>query len=246
MFAMLTIYLVPLFLTLAQPHDAKPEGIFLIGNSLTWDTVPGRLAGRARWHVDCGVSLPWIHSHPEKPCVKDSSLWPLAMREGNFAFVSVQPHYGSTLTEDADAISAWMRLQPGAVFVIHSGWAFHAQRESEFLNCDPPLKMTHSPVYTRALMAELSRRHPGREIRQTLAQNILDQVASDIVKGTAPFKDISVSRARGTGSPNFGPLNGFTWTRFWPWRTPPRPTARCWRAFSPRNPTWIGPPSSHR
>lgn len=191
MFAMLTIYLVPLFLTLAQPHDAKPEGIFLIGNSLTWDTVPGRLAGRARWHVDCGVSLPWIHSHPEKPCVKDSSLWPLAMREGNFAFVSVQPHYGSTLTEDADAISAWMRLQPGAVFVIHSGWAFHAQRESEFLNCDPPLKMTHSPVYTRALMAELSRRHPGREIRQTLAQNILDQVASDIVKGTAPFKDIS-------------------------------------------------------
>ena len=123
--------------------------------------------------------------------VKDSSLWPLAMREGNFAIVSVQPHYGSTLTEDADAISAWMRLQPGAVFVIHSGWAFHAQRESEFLNCDPPLKMTHSPVYTRALMAELSRRHPGREIRQTLAQNILDQVASDIVKGTAPFKDIS-------------------------------------------------------
>lgn len=168
-----------------------PADCYLIGNSLTWDTVPSRLAGRARWHVDCGVSLPHIRNHPEKPCVKDSSIWPRALAEGRYQFVSVQPHYGSTLAEDLDAISAWMAMQPDAVFVIHSGWAFHAQLRAEYDNCDIPARMAHNPAYMRALVAELSARHPGREIRQTLAQNFLAQVADDAAAGRAPFRDAS-------------------------------------------------------
>ncbi len=54
---------------------------YLIGNSLTWDTVPSRLDGDVQWHVDCGTSLPFVFKHPEKPCVKSSTLWPAALKK---------------------------------------------------------------------------------------------------------------------------------------------------------------------
>src|SRR5437879_2351386 len=70
---------------------------YLIGNSLTWDTVPERLAGDVQWHVDCGVSLPAIFAKPDKPCVTSSTPWPKALKEHQYTTVVVQPHYGSTL-----------------------------------------------------------------------------------------------------------------------------------------------------
>lgn len=163
---------------------------YLIGNSLTWDTVPERLDGNAQWHVDCGVSLPQIFAKPESPCVKSSTLWPKALKDTQYDVVSVQPHYGSTLAQDVETVSSWMKMQPKAVFVIHSGWAFHTQRANEFASLATPDQMTHSPIYIRALIAELRRLHPGREIRQTLAQNLLAQVADDIDAGRAPFKSV--------------------------------------------------------
>jgi hypothetical protein len=40
------------------PHK---KSCYLIGNSLTWDTVPAWMDGDVQWHVDCGKSLPFIH-----------------------------------------------------------------------------------------------------------------------------------------------------------------------------------------
>ena len=175
----------------AWGEEAAKQRVYLIGNSLTWDTVPGRLDGDVQWHVDCGVNLRHIHSHPEMPCVRDSTRWPEALRDKQYDVVSVQPHYGTSLADDVEVISAWMTMQPKAVFVIHSGWAFQAQRASEFDTYQPPQQMTHSPVYLRALVAELRRRHPGREIRQTFAQTLLAQVADDVAAGRAPFRDVA-------------------------------------------------------
>lgn len=169
---------------------AAPSKFYLIGNSLTWDTVPSRLAGDVQWHVDCGISLPSIHAKPDTPCVKESTIWPKALAAKQYDVISVQPHYGSTLAQDVATISEWMKLQPKAVFVIHSGWAFHARGEEEFNSYATPGAMEHSPVYMRALVAELRRLHPDREIRQTLAQNLLAQVRDDIAAGRAPFKRI--------------------------------------------------------
>lgn len=160
---------------------------YLIGNSLTWDTSPALLSGDVQWHVDCGVNLPFIQAHPGQPCVKESTLWPTALRDKQYDFVSVQPHDGSTLSQDVEAISSWMTMQPRAVFVIHSGWAAHAKRASEFAGDAAPERMTHCPGYVRALIAELRRLHPGREIRQTLAQNLLAQIAEDVAAKQAPF-----------------------------------------------------------
>jgi len=166
-------------------------GYYLIGNSLTWDTVPQRLDGDVQWHVDCGVSLPHIFANPDQPCVKESTVWPQALRDKQYDIVSVQPHYGSTLAQDVETISNWMKLQTRAVFVVHSGWAFHAQRANEFASLATPGQMAHSPTYLRALVAELRRLHPGREIRQTLAQNLLALIAEDIDAGRAPIKEIA-------------------------------------------------------
>lgn len=171
--------------------EPKRTSYYLIGNSLTWDTVPSRLSGDVQWHVDCGKSLPFISAHPEKPCVKTSTLWPEALREKQYDLISVQPHYGSTLTQDVETIAAWIKLQPNAVFVIHSGWARQVQRAEEFSSYANPMEMEHSPNYVRALVTELRRRFPKREFRQTLAQNLLAYIAQDIQAKRAPFDDLS-------------------------------------------------------
>ena len=61
---------------------------YLIGNSLTWDTVPGQLSGDVQWHVDCGVHLRHIYNNPSKPCVTNSTLWPTALRNKQYEVVS--------------------------------------------------------------------------------------------------------------------------------------------------------------
>lgn len=174
-----------------RANDPASTSYYLIGNSLTWDTIPGLLDGDVQWHVDCGKPLTYIYANPGEPCVKTSTLWPTALKEKQYDFVSVQPHYGSTLQQDADTISAWMTLQSNAVFVIHSGWARQVSRVAEFGNPEGAGEMQHSPAYFRALVAELRTRHPDREIRQTRAITLLAQVAADIERGTAPFKAIA-------------------------------------------------------
>lgn len=171
-----------------QAADGKSR--YLIGNSLTWDTVPSKFDGDVQWHVDCGKSLPYIYEHPEQPCVKTSTLWPKALIEKKYDYVSVQSHYGATLKEDAATISKWMKLQPKAVFVIHTGWARSATRAEEFANKDVAEKMEHSIGYFDSLLARLKKEHPGRDIRRTRATDLLARVASDAKAGKAPFKDV--------------------------------------------------------
>jgi hypothetical protein len=189
-FLLLSAVLVSVTSTVGLAKDPSQLHYYLIGNSLTWDTVPQRLSGDVQWHVDCGVSLPFIYANSAKPCVKSSSLWPTALRDKQYDVISVQPHYGSTLAQDVETISSWMKLQPEAVFVIHSGWATQIQRADEFESYAPPEQMVHSPGYIRTLISELRRLHPGRTLRQTFAQNLLATIAEDIAAKRAPLKNI--------------------------------------------------------
>lgn len=177
-------------MTTLQAEDEK-KSYYLIGNSLTWDTVPSLLDGDVQWHVDCGKSLPYIFKHPEKPCVKNSTLWPQALKEKQYDLISVQPHYGSTLSEDADVISKWVEMQPKATFIIHTGWARSASRAKEYANTDIKGKLQHSPAYINALLAEMKKRYPKRKFKQTYAINLLEQVDSDIKNNQAPLDQIS-------------------------------------------------------
>jgi len=170
-----------------------PKSFFLIGNSLTWDAVPPKLDADVQWHVGCGKSLPFLFENPADPCVKSSTLWPKALKEKQYDVISVQPHYGSTLLKDATVISEWMKLQPNALIIIHTGWARSADRAAEWsVAADGKIeKMLHSAAYYDALIALLEKNNPGREIRRTMASDLLAKVASDVEEGKAPFKDVA-------------------------------------------------------
>ncbi len=180
-------FLVILFtLPFAEAEEPAPS-YYLIGNSLTWDTVPSKLDSDVQWHVDCGKSLPYMYEHPEMPCVAASTLWPTALKDKQYDFVSVQTHYGATLAEDAATISKWIAMQPKATFVIHTGWARSATRAEEYASKDISGKMQHSPAYVNALIAELQKQHPKHKFRQTHAIDLLAKVADDIANNQAPF-----------------------------------------------------------
>ncbi|MGY8771046.1 MAG: hypothetical protein ACKVH8_21755 [Pirellulales bacterium] len=167
-----------------------PTSYYLIGNSLTWDTVPAKLDGDTQWHVDCGKSLPFIIDNPEKPCVGTSTLWPSALKNKQYDFVSVQPHYGSTLDQDISTISHWIEMQPTATLVIHTGWAHHEKRAEEYAK-EKSNNMQHSPAYFKALITALKQKYPNRNFKQTHAIDLLAQIAKDIEAGKAPLKDVN-------------------------------------------------------
>jgi hypothetical protein len=166
--------------------------VFLIGNSLTWDTIPAKLDGEVQWHVDCGKSLPFIVDNPSDPCVKTSTLWPDALQDRQNDLISIQVHYGSTLGEDVDAISRLIEKQPKAELIIHTGWARSADRAAEWAMNEQSVStpMNHHRAYFDALLASLRKRHPGRTFRRTHAIDLLQQVSEDIAAGTAPITEI--------------------------------------------------------
>lgn len=173
-----------------RTKTAAQKRIFLIGNSLTWDTVPSRLDGDVQWHVDCGKSLPFMYENPQEPCVKSSTLWPKALAEKQYDVLSVQTHYGATLDEDVDTISRWVQLQPEAIVVIHTGWAHQNKRAAEYASRKVTGRMQHSPVYVSALMKRLQKRFPDREFRQTHAIDLLAGIAADIEGGNSPLNNL--------------------------------------------------------
>ena len=184
-------FLVICFLS-AGCLEAYADSVFTIGNSLTWDTRPGLLDGDVEWHIDCGKNLQYIHDHPANPClIATSSLWPDALMSTQYDVVTVQPHSGTSLMQDADVISTWMQMQPNATFVIHTGWPSYTNRETIYHADYTGGGMTHSPGYFIALMDELQARHPGRAIRRTYAIDLLDSIDHDIAAGNAPFMDLS-------------------------------------------------------
>ncbi len=132
-----------------------------------------------------------MHANPQQPCVKSSKLWPTALKEKQYGLVTVQPHYGSTLDEGVETISAWLAMQPDAIFVIHTGWAHHAKRVGEYANDDVTGKMQHSPAYIAALVAALQKQHPERKFRQTHAIDLLAKIAADVECGKAPISDVA-------------------------------------------------------
>lgn len=164
--------------------------IYLIGNSLTWDTIPSMLDERVLWHVDCGKTQKYIQDHPENPCVASSRIWPLALRSTQFDVICFQPHYGNSLEEDIDAISSWIAMQHKATIVIHTGWARSATLLEEWKDDDPAGKATHSTAYYDELLNRLQEKFPKRTFRSTHAMNYLHQIEQDIQAGKAPYQSL--------------------------------------------------------
>ncbi len=184
---------VALFLSIlifsAQAEESG-KSYFLIGNSLTWDTLPPSLDGDVQWHVDCEKNLLFIYRQPEHPCIQSSTPWPKALKDRQYDYVVVQPFYGTDLADDVTVISLWVEMQPHAIFVIHPGWAFHEKLAEEYAAKGSVKKMQHSPAYFDSLLAALREKFPGREFHQTLTIELLEKVSRDIATNKAPFKNV--------------------------------------------------------
>lgn len=157
--------------------------VYTIGNSLTWDTIPSWYA--TDHHIYCGQNLSYIYANPAGECVS-STRWTSAFTDNEYDFVTVQPYNGTTLSQDVEIISTWMDLEPGAVFVVHSGWAQSSVHSTAY-NAGFSNNMVHSPEYFEALINELSRLHPGREIRFNPAIEVLELINQDAKNGIGPF-----------------------------------------------------------
>jgi len=191
----LAAFLFLSFLLGAQEPPSKEstekQRVFLIGNSLTWDTLPGKLDGPVAWHVDCGKPLSYIFEHPAKPCVGSSTIWTNALHQKTFDVISVQPHYRSTLAQNVEVISTWAELQPEADLLIHSGWAFSVDRAREWESKRVKGPAIHSRAWFGGLVAALQKKFPERTIKQTHAQDLLALVEQDIQAGKAPLNEIA-------------------------------------------------------
>lgn len=161
--------------------DSSLPSVFLIGNSLTWDTLPGLLDGKTvAWHIDCGKNLKYIYDKPDGPCVKTSTPWPKALQHHSYDILCVQPHFGTSLDEDVRIISHWMSMQPNAALLIHTGWNRHRDLKRDFHADWDGLQMLHNQAYYQALMERLRKAYPQRQIRSTHALETLVAIAEQL------------------------------------------------------------------
>ena len=173
------------------PSATRADDIFMIGNSLTWDTTPSLIDGNVDWHVFCNRNLDYIYNNPGDHCVGTSTRWDDALVNNQYDFVTVQPFTGTTLQQDADIIAEWMTLQPDAQFVIHPGWASHTNYEAVYTAGNPDNMMRANPEYIGDLIAELEGRFPGRTLLNSGSHEILWSIHQDIENGIGPFNDLS-------------------------------------------------------
>lgn len=173
----------------------RADSVYLIGNSLTWDTQPELLDGMIGHHVDCNKTLPFIHANPASECVASSSDWSLALSSATYDVLTVQPFAGSTvsstLAEDAAAISDWMAMQPGATVVLHTGWAQHDMHEAAYHGGLTGEAMAYCPEYFDALRSRLLAIDPGRTIVSTDMIGVIDRIYHDIEAGVGPYSALS-------------------------------------------------------
>lgn len=160
---------------------------YAIGNSLTQDLRPQETVD-ADWHLFCGQNLQYIFDNPYDHCVGNSTAWPQALVNNSYAYISVQPYWGTNLQQDHDIISAWMEMQPAAVFVVHSGWAGFENFADVYQADNGDDLMRPSAAYISDLVAALKETYPSRPILKTRCHDLLFRIWRDAEEGSAPIK----------------------------------------------------------
>jgi len=177
-----------LFITISLFSDvyASSLKVYTIGNSLTGDTIPGKYA--SGWHICGGHNLKKIHNNPD--CSKNNKLtWKEALTEKKYNIITVQPYYGTRLSEDIEVISDWVKLQSSAIFVIHSGWPAVNKVHSSYIKGNI-FRMNHSPFYFSKLVNKLKFKFPEIEFRINPAFIALELIHNDIQNKQSPFKSL--------------------------------------------------------
>lgn len=169
------------------------KNIFMIGNSLTWDTLPRNIDSNVKYHIATGKNLKFIFDNPDRITTSnavDSTSWRI-LTEENFDYVVVQPFKGTTLAQDIEIISHWMSLQPNATFIIHTGWNQFALHDSNYFIEQSPENRLRSQDYFLQLLENLTLANPHRVIRTTRALEVLENINQETKRGISPFNELS-------------------------------------------------------
>jgi len=165
---------------------------YFIGNSLTNNTRPGHVP-KSEKHVFCGKNLDYILNNPLAHCSGNQSVpWTEALLDP-ISVVSVQPHFGTTLDEDVNAINTWVAMQsPDTLWMIHSGWNREADLVADFDGgWVPGQKMTHAPDYYDALIGALETNWPDRQFILNPVVYAVRSIAEDIENNRGPYSALS-------------------------------------------------------
>lgn len=181
---------VPLLCLFSTSVTANAD-IFLVGNSLTWDSRPMLLDEPSDFHIRSGRNLKHIYENPFDLSPTEAVSWQDALTTNEYDVIVIQPHFGTTLEEDVEVISAFMDLQPDAEIVIHTGWARHEDFVAAYETTDHGGMMTHSPSYFDDLQASLQSEYADRTISRTRHIDVLYEISQDIDAGVAPFQNFS-------------------------------------------------------
>lgn len=169
--------------------------IFVIGNSLTQDTIPGQYG--ADFHIRANSGLQIIYDSPTTNLLTGSIDWPTAFAATQYDLISVQPYRTSSetdsLNQNTTVISEWAALQPNAVFIIHTAWAPFADHSEQYATNgeDSGGLLSWNRGYYEELITRLRAANPGTAFKVTPAINVLESINRDIVQGIGPYTALS-------------------------------------------------------
>lgn len=170
-------FLFPLILLISAWQGGQTKTAFLIGNSLTYGTLPNQLDGEIDYHIQCNENLHQIATDPWV-CVDDATLWTEALAENEYETIVVQVYKGTTLQQDFDAIKLFADLQPAADIVIFTGWPRHSVWESVY-SAGPTNEIGQSKTYIWALLGALKGEYPDRDVVLSGHLTVLNSIRED-------------------------------------------------------------------
>ncbi len=177
------------------PNNSDFKGVYFIGNSLSVDAIYN-YQGAYQFSIQCNQNLQTIFDTPSGTCPGGESnpnavRWDAAFSERSYEFVSVQPFYFTTLDQNVEIISTWMKLQPDSKFILHSGWPNLSATSVYHQSLDPNEQFVHSKSHIDALTERIRDAFPGRGISNTNIIGTIESIRQDIAAGTSPIASLN-------------------------------------------------------
>lgn len=121
-----------LFSVVTSPSYSTEISAYFIGNSLSWDAINGGamvdlfdrggVTLKADYHIRCGSSLADTYASSDDPCLTPpGNTWNIALPEGAFDLLIVQPHESGTTENEIAAIQAFSEMN-AAQLVIYEAY----------------------------------------------------------------------------------------------------------------------------
>ena len=168
--------------------------IFVIGNSLTQDTIP--LQYGADFHILPNSGLQAIYDSPNHASnLVGTTQWDTAFAATQYDQVSVQPYKTgaepNSIATNVTVISNWVTLQPSAQFILHTAWAPFADQDADYSSTDISGGLVWSRMYYEELISQLRTANPSTSFLVNPAINVMESINQDIKRGIGPYTALS-------------------------------------------------------